>query len=112
MEKTQRNLTMLMDLYELTMANGIFNSELCDTVTYFDMFFRRIPDDGGYAVMAGLEQLIEYMNNLHFDESDIEYLKGLNLFCDEFIDYLRDFKFTCDVWSVPEGRPAVNIKQK
>ncbi len=103
MEKTQRNLTMLMDLYELTMANGIFNSELCDTVTYFDMFFRRIPDDGGYAVMAGLEQLIEYMNNLHFDESDIEYLKGLNLFCDEFIDYLRDFKFTCDVWSVPEG---------
>lgn len=103
MEKTQRNLTMLMDLYELTMANGIFNSELCDTVTYFDMFFRRIPDDGGYAVMAGLEQLIEYMNDLHFDESDIEYLKGLNLFCDEFIDYLRDFKFTCDVWSVPEG---------
>lgn len=103
MEKTQRNLTMLMDLYELTMANGIFNSELCDTVTYFDMFFRRIPDDGGYAVMAGLEQLIEYMNNLHFDESDIAYLKGLNLFCDEFIDYLRDFKFTCDVWSVPEG---------
>lgn len=92
-----------MDLYELTMANGIFNSELCDTVTYFDMFFRRIPDDGGYAVMAGLEQLIEYMNDLHFDESDIEYLKGLNLFCDEFIDYLRDFKFTCDVWSVPEG---------
>ena len=116
MEKTQRNLTMLMDLYELTMANGIFNSELCDTVTYFDMFFRRIPDDGGYAVMAGLEQLIEYMNDLHFDESDIEYLKGLNLFCDEFIDYLRDFKFTCDVWSVPEGtvifprEPIITVK--
>ena len=116
MEKTQRNLTMLMDLYELTMANGIFNSELCDTVTYFDMFFRRIPDDGGYAVMAGLGQLIEYMNDLHFDESDIEYLKGLNLFCDEFIDYLRDFKFTCDVWSVPEGtvifprEPIITVK--
>ena len=116
MEKTQRNLTMLMDLYELTMANGIFNSELCDTVTYFDMFFRRIPDYGGYAVMAGLGQLIEYMNDLHFDESDIEYLKGLNLFCDEFIDYLRDFKFTCDVWSVPEGtvifprEPIITVK--
>lgn len=116
MEKTQRNLTMLMDLYELTMANGIFNSELCDTVTYFDMFFRRIPDDGGYAIMAGLGQLIEYMNDLHFDESDIEYLKGLNLFCDEFIDYLRDFKFTCDVWSVPEGtvifprEPIITVK--
>lgn len=103
--KDKRNLTMLMDLYELTMANGIFSSELRDTVTYFDMFFRRVPDKGGYAIMAGLEQLIEYLNNLHFDADDIEYLESLNLFSKEFIDYLRDFKFECDVWAVPEGTP-------
>ena len=105
MKKDNRNLTMLMDLYELTMSNGILNSELRDTVTYFDMFFRRVPDDGGYAIMAGIEQLIEYLNNLHFEEDDIEYLKGLNLFSEEFIDYLKDFKFICDVWAVPEGTP-------
>lgn len=103
MNMTEKNLTMIMDLYELTMANGIFTSDMRDTVTYFDMFFRRVPDDGGYAIMAGLEQLIEYMNNLRFGEDDIEYLKNLNLFSDEFIDYLKDFKFTCDVWAVPEG---------
>ena len=99
------NLTMLMDLYELTMANGIFQSDMRDTITYFDMFFRRVPDKGGYAIMAGLEQLIEYFNDLHFDEEDIKYLQSLNLFCDEFIDYLRDFDFVCDVWAVPEGTP-------
>lgn len=103
MNMTEKNLTMIMDLYELTMANGIFTSDMRDTVAYFDMFFRRVPDDGGYAIMAGLEQLIEYMNDLHFDADDIEYLKGLGLFSDEFIQYLRDFKFTCDVWAVPEG---------
>ena len=103
MNMTEKNLTMIMDLYELTMANGIFTSDMRDTVTYFDMFFRRVPDDGGYAIMAGLEQLIEYMNNLRFEEDDIEYLKNLNLFSDEFIDYLKNFKFTCDVWAVPEG---------
>ncbi len=105
MKIDNRNLTMLMDLYELTMANGIFDSDLKDTVTYFDMFFRRVPDNGGFAIMAGVEQLIEYFNNLHFEEDDIEYLKGLNLFSNEFLDYLRDFKFTCDVWAVPEGTP-------
>ena len=94
-----------MDLYEMTMANGIMQSDMRDTVTYFDMFFRRVPDEGGYAIMAGIEQLIDYLNNLHFDDSDIEYLKSLNLFCDEFIDYLRNFKFCCDVWAVPEGTP-------
>ncbi len=105
MKRDNRNLTMLMDLYEMTMANGIMQSDMRNTVTYFDMFFRRIPDNGGYAIMAGIEQLIDYLNDLHFDDSDIEYLKSLNLFCDEFIDYLRDFKFTCDVWAVPEGTP-------
>ncbi len=105
MKMDNRNLTMLMDLYEMTMANGIMQSDMRDTITYFDMFFRRVPDAGGYAIMAGIEQLIDYLNNLHFDDSDIEYLKSLNLFCNEFIDYLRDFKFCCDVWAVPEGTP-------
>ena len=105
-----------MDLYELTMANGIFNSDMRDTVSYFDMFFRRVPDKGGYAIMAGLEQLIEYMENLKFEPEDIEYLRSLNLFCDEFIDYLKDFKFCCDVWAVPEGtvifphEPIITVK--
>jgi len=103
MERNDRNLTMLMDMYELTMSNGLFDSEYRDTVTYFDMFFRRIPDAGGYAIMAGLEQLIDYMNNLNFDDDDIEYLKGLNLFSEDFIEYLRNFEFQCDVWAVPEG---------
>ena len=107
---------MIMDLYELTMSNGIFDSDMRDTVTYFDMFFRRVPDNGGYAIMAGLEQLIEYMNNLTFTPEDIEYLRSLNLFREDFIDYLRDFKFTCDVWAVPEGtvifpqEPIVTVK--
>ncbi len=103
MENKKLNLTMIMDLYELTMANGVFNTELCDTVAYFDMFFRRVPDNGGYAIMAGIEQLIEYMNNLKFSDEDITYIESLELFCPEFIDYLRNFKFCCDVWAVPEG---------
>ena len=103
MRNKKLNLTMIMDLYEMTMSNGIFTSDMRDTITYFDMFFRRVPDDGGYAIMAGLEQLIDYLQNLEFLDEDIEYLRSLNLFCDEFLDYLRDFKFTCDVWAVPEG---------
>lgn len=116
MENKKLNLTMIMDLYELTMANGVFDSDMRDTVTYFDMFFRRVPDKGGYAIMAGLEQLIEYMNNLTFTEEDIEYIKGLNLFREDFIEYLRNFKFSCDVWAVPEGtvifpqEPIVTVK--
>ncbi len=103
--KIGRNLTMLLDLYEMTMANGILTSDMKDTVAYFDMFFRRVPDEGGFAIMAGLEQLIEYFNSLSFSSEDIEYLKSLNLFSEEFLDYLRDFKFECDVWAVPEGTP-------
>ncbi len=101
----KRNLTMLMDLYEMTMANGIFKSNKKDEIAYFDMFFRRVPDGGGYAIMAGLEQLMEYFNNLHFEEDDIEYLRSTGLFGEEFLDYLKDFNFTCDVWAVPEGTP-------
>lgn len=103
MQNKEINLTMIMDLYELTMSNGIFTSEMRDTVTYFDMFFRRVPDNGGYAIMAGLEQLIEYMNNLRFSDDDIKYLESLGLFSPAFIEYLRSFKFTCDVWAMPEG---------
>lgn len=105
MKIDNRNLTMIMDLYELTMANGIFAGENKDTITYFDMFFRRVPDNGGFAIMAGIEQLIDYLNNLHFDDDDIEYLENLHLFSAGFIDYLRNFKFSCDVWAVPEGTP-------
>lgn len=99
------DLSMLMDLYEMTMANGILTSEMKDTVTYFDMFYRRVPDNGGFAIMAGIEQLMEYFNNLKFTEDDIEYLKSLNLFSEDFINYLADFKFECDVWAIPEGTP-------
>ena len=100
-----RNLTMLQDLYEMNMANGIFNSDMRDTVAYFDMFFRRVPDEGGFAIMAGLEQLIEYFNNLSFTQNDIKYLRSLNLFSEDFLEYLSNFKFECDVWAVPEGTP-------
>lgn len=101
----QYNLTMLMDFYELTMSNGYFKSGFADKIAYFDMFFRKIPDDGGFAVMAGLEQVIDYLKELKFEDDDISYLKSKNIFSSEFIDYLHDFKFSCDVWAVPEGTP-------
>ncbi|MBE6792832.1 MAG: nicotinate phosphoribosyltransferase, partial [Ruminococcaceae bacterium] len=99
------NLTMLTDFYELTMANGFLESGKGESIVYFDMFFRRVPDNGGYAIMAGVEQLIHYLSNLQFTSEDIDYLRGKNLFCDAFLDYLADFKFCCDVWAVPEGTP-------
>jgi len=99
------NLTMLTDFYELTMANGYFNSGLKDKIVYFDMFFRRVPDNGGYAIMAGVEQLIEYLNNLKFSDEDINYLRNKKIFSEEFLDYLRNFEFSCDVWAIPEGTP-------
>lgn len=105
MNNMRHNLSMLMDLYEATMASGLLKSRHKNTIAYFDMFFRRVPDKGGYAVMAGLAQLIEYLNALSFSEEDIAYFKNLNLFCDDFLDYLKDFHFCCDVWAVPEGTP-------
>lgn len=102
----ERNLTMLVDFYELTMGNGYFNKGLADKIAYFDMYFRRVPDGGGYCIMAGIEQLIEYLNNLSFTESDIDYLRSKNIFSDEFLNYLTNFKFECDVWAVPEGNPV------
>ncbi|MBE6031145.1 MAG: nicotinate phosphoribosyltransferase [Clostridiales bacterium] len=99
------NLTMLTDFYEVTMANGYLKAGLADDIAYFDMFFRNIPDGGGFAIMAGLEQLIEYLSNLKFTDEDIEYLRGKGIFSEEFLDYLKNFEFKCDVWSVPEGTP-------
>lgn len=103
--KDKKNLTMLADFYEFTMANGYFECGMEDKIAYFDMFFRAIPDNGGFAIMAGVEQLIEYLKNLKFQEEDIEYFRSKNLFSEEFLDYLRNFKFECDVWAVPEGTP-------
>ncbi|CAM2831005.1 nicotinate phosphoribosyltransferase [Hathewaya histolytica] len=105
-DRCERNLTMLVDFYELTMANGYLNSNVGNKIAYFDMFFRRTPDGGGYCIMAGVEQLIEYLSELSFTERDIEYLKEKNLFSEEFIEYLRNFKFECDVWAIPEGNPV------
>ncbi len=104
--RNERNLTMLVDFYELTMANGYLDNKVGDKTAYFDMFFRRVPDGGGYCIMAGVQQLIEYMSNLKFTEDDINYLKEKNIFSNEFIEYLKNFKFTCDVWAVPEGNPV------
>lgn len=99
------NLTMLVDFYELTMANGYFENGMVDQIAYFDMFFRRVPERGGFAIMAGLEQLIDYLKNLHFTEEDIEFLRGKNLFSEAFLDYLKNFKFACDIYAIPEGTP-------
>ena len=99
------NLTMLADFYELTMSNGYFAQGKKDEIGYFDMFFRKIPEDGGFAVMCGVEQLCEYMKNICFSDEDIEFLKSKNMFSKEFLDYLKNFKFCCDVWTVPEGTP-------
>ena len=99
------NLTMLSDFYEFTMINGYFNKNMGDKIAYFDMFFRKVPDGGGFAVMAGVEQMIEYMKNLKFTNEDIEYLKSKNMFSNEFLEYLKNFRFECDVWAIPEGTP-------
>jgi len=100
------NLTMLCDFYELTMGNGYFEKGFQDKITYFDLFFRSVPDGGGFAIAAGLEQVVEYITNLHFDEDDIAYLRSRNIFCEDFLNYLRNFKFTGDIWAVPEGTPV------
>ena len=102
----RRNLSMLFDFYEMTMSGGYFRLGMQDRVTYFDVFFRRVPDRGGFAIAAGLEQLVDYIRDLHFDEEDIAYLRSKNLFGEDFLDYLRQFRFTGDIWAVPEGTPV------
>ena len=99
------NLTMLCDFYELTMSQGYFANGYKDRITYFDVFFRQCPDGGGFAIAAGLEQIIHYIQELHFDPEDIEYLRSRKIFSEEFLAYLADFRFTGDIWAVPEGTP-------
>lgn len=103
--KRNNNLTMLADFYEFTMANGYFKYGMDDEIAYFDMFFRDIPDNGGFAIMAGVEQLIQYLSNLTFEDEDIEYLRSKDMFDEHFLEYLKNFKFECDVWAIPEGTP-------
>ncbi len=105
MTNKKLNLTMLCDFYELTMGNGYFENGYKDRVCYFDVFFRQCPDGGGFAIAAGLEQVIEYIQNLHFEAEDIKYLRERKLFSEAFLEYLEDFCFTGDIWAVPEGTP-------
>ena len=99
------NLTMLCDFYELTMGAGYFANGYTDRITYFDLFFRRCPDGGGFAIAAGLEQIVQYIQELHFDPEDIAYLRERKCFNEDFLNYLANFKFTGDIWAVPEGTP-------
>ena len=99
------NSTLLCDFYELTMANGYFELGKADEIAYFDVFFRKVPDGGGFAIAAGLEQVIEYIKKLRFTAEDIEFLRGKNMFSDGFLCYLADFRFTGDIYAVPEGTP-------
>lgn len=102
---TEQNYTLLCDFYELTMGGGYFKNGLADRVTYFDVFFRNVPDNGGFAVCAGLEQIINYINNLHFDKRDIDFLRSKGLFDEDFLAYLADLRFTGDIYAIPEGTP-------
>jgi nicotinate phosphoribosyltransferase len=103
--KTKMNYTMLCDFYELTMANGYLKNGMSNDITYFDVFYRNVPDNGGFAIAAGLEQVIDYIQNLHFDEEDIAYLRSKNCFDETFLEYLKNFRFTGDIYAVPEGTP-------
>lgn len=115
---TKENYTMLCDFYELTMANGYFEKGMQDQICYFDVFFRKIPDGGGYAICCGLDSMIEYIENLKFTDEDIEYLRSKNFFSEEFLQYLRNFKFTGDIYAVKEGsvvfpnEPLVTVRAK
>lgn len=99
----ERNVSMVMDMYELTMTNGYFNQGMGDTLVVFDVFYRNNPDNAGFAIFAGLEQVIEYIKNLHFSKEDIEYLRSKNLFTEEFLEYLLHYKFRGDIYAMPEG---------
>ncbi|MDD6024487.1 MAG: nicotinate phosphoribosyltransferase [Oscillospiraceae bacterium] len=102
----ERNLSMLCDYYELTMGNGYLQKGIGDRIAYFDVFYRSVPDGGGFAIACGLEQVVEYIQQLHFSREDIEFLRGKGIFCQEFLDYLRDFHFSGDIYAVPEGTPV------
>lgn len=112
----RRKLELVTDFYEFTMSNGFFAKSMADKIAYFDVFFREIPDDGGYVIFAGLEQIIDFVKNLKFDNSDIDYLKNKNIFSNEFLEYLKNFKFTGTIWAIPEGtvvfpnEPLITVK--
>lgn len=118
MSNISRNLTMLCDFYELTMSNGYFKCGIKDKTVYFDVFYRENPDGGGYAIVAGLEQIVEYINGLHFDDDDIAYLRSKKIFDEDFLEYLRTFRFTGDIWAIPEGtvvfpgEPLMTVRAK
>lgn len=97
------NISILSDFYEYTMAQGYFNENLDNKITYFDIFYRENPDGASYAIFSGLEHLTQILNSMRFNDEDIEYFKSLNTFDDKFLNFLKNFKFECDIWSVPEG---------
>ena len=99
----QRNLTLLTDLYELTMMQGYFKEKDANETVVFDMFYRTNPHGNGFAICAGLQQVIEYIEDLHFDDSDIEYLRSLDMFEEDFLSYLNEFRFTGNIYAIPEG---------
>lgn len=101
-----RNIPLLCDFYEYTMCNGYVDNGLSDRIVYFDIFFRRTPDKGGFAIFAGLEQFIEYVKDLRFSDSDVEYLRSKGIFGEDFLQFMRDFRFTGDIWAIPEGTPV------
>ncbi|MBR1973292.1 MAG: nicotinate phosphoribosyltransferase [Candidatus Methanomethylophilaceae archaeon] len=101
-----RNIPLLCDFYEYTMCNGYVDNGLSDRIVYFDIFFRRTPDKGGFAIFAGLEQFIEYVKDLRFSDSDIEYLRSKGIFGEDFLRFMKDFRFTGDIWAIPEGTPV------
>lgn len=102
----KQNFTMLCDFYQLTMGNGYFRTKHADRIAYFDVFFRRVPDNGGYVVCAGLEQVIDYIENLSFSDDDIEYLRSKKIFSEDFLEYLKNFRFEGDIYAIPEGTPV------
>ncbi len=99
------NYTLLTDFYEITMANGYLKNGMQNEIAYFDLFFRRVPDNGGFVIMAGVEQVIEYIQELKFSDEDVEFLRSKKMFCEEFLQYLKTFRFECDIWAIPEGTP-------
>lgn len=98
-----RNLSLLMDFYQLTMTNAYFKNGYKDYIAHYDLYYRQAPDNAVFSISSGLDSVINYLENLHFSDEDIEFLKSKNIFCDEFLEYLRNFKFECDVWAIPDG---------
>src|SRR5659263_315859 len=102
---SRTNMSMLTDFYELTMGKGYLDQGLSEQIAYFDLFFRQVPEQGGYAIMAGVEQMVDYLKDLHFTQDDISFLRDKYAFEEDFLDFLANFKFACDVWAIPEGTP-------